>query len=554
VAQSYRMGEFEVRPDERTLLRKGARMAMGARAFDLLLYLIEHRDRVVATHELLERVWPGAQARDNNLQVQVSALRKMLGPQAVATVPRSGYRFTMPVEVAGAEVVAPPVSGASRPRPAHDSPAMALPTKPSIAVLPFDNLSGAPDQDVFVDGVTEDVITELSRFRSLFVIARNSSFSYKGKAVDVRTIAKDLGVRYVVQGSMRRGPNRIRVSAQLVEAGSGQQIWAERYDRPAEDLFTVQEELTRDIVAAIAPQIEASEFQKLRGSRRGDLTAYELAMRAREMARWADRDAEAPSSDEALRLAQAALGLDPHCGIALDTIAYLRWRQLWARTATSEPQCLEAGLAAARHAIAVDSGDHVAHLWKGMLMTFAGQHESGLADLRRAHELNPNDALTLSLLGQCEAGAGDPHTGILHATEALRLSPRDSLRWSFLNSIAWAHFAAADYASAVALAQQSIDEAPRFFPPHLCLVVSRVGLGELAVAKSNLTRVRDMAPQQVDDRLGGRWPLADESLRLRATTLLRAAAGEAEVDSLQATSGTAPRQSRVYGGGAGKAG
>ena len=526
VARSYLVGDCEVRPDERRVMTGGEPAALGARAFDLLVCLIERRDRVVNKSELMELIWPGSVVEENNLTVQVSALRKLLGPQALATVPGRGYRFAMQVRETGldARPAQAEVTGTADLAPAPGKIYLPLPDKPSIAVLPFDNLGGDPDQEYFIDGVTEDIITELSRFRSLFVIARNSTFSYKGKAVDVRMVAKELGVRYVVEGSIRRAANRIRVAAQLIDALSGTQLWAEKYDRALEDVFAVQEELTQAIVAAIAPQIESFEFQKVRSVRAGNLNAYEMAMRARDIARRADREAEAVSHDEALRLASEAVAIDPECGTALGTIAYLHWRQVWAGTTTvSNP--IEAGLTAARRAITIDSGDHMAHLWKGMLLMFSDQHDAGLADLRRAHELNPNDALTLSLLGQYAAGAGDSQMGIRHAKDALRLSPRDALRWSFLNSLAWAHFSAGDYASAADSALQSIGEAPRFYPPHLCLVVSWVGLGETALATSEFRVVRDLAPQVVAARIDGHWNISDAGLAQRRTTYLRIAAG-----------------------------
>jgi TolB-like protein/Flp pilus assembly protein TadD len=435
----------------------------------------------------------------------------------------------MELREAGVDARPTPTAGAGAAVPASVPDAatsgevdLSLPDRPSIAVLALASLGGGPEQEYLSDGITEDIITELSRFRSLFVIARNSTFSYKGRAVDVRTIARELGVRYVLEGSIRRAEDRIRVTAQLIDAPTGVQLWAERYDRALDDIFAVQEELTQAIVAAIAPQIESSEFQKVRSARPGNLTAHELAMRARDTARRADKEAEAVSQGEALRLATEAVAIDPDCGVALGTIAYLHWRQIWAGSAT--PDNLEKGLAAARRAIAIDSGDHMAHLWRGMLLLYTDRHHAGLADLRRAHELNPNDALTLSLLGQYEAGAGDARLGIRYATDALRLSPRDALRWSFLNSLAWAYFSAGDYANAAEAAQCAISEAPRFYPPHLCLVVSWVGLGEIAQASTEFRGLRELAAQTVAARLDGRWNYSDPGLVRRATTFLRVAA------------------------------
>ena len=236
----YIFGRFEVRPDERQVLVDGKAAVLGARALDLLLCLIERRDRVVGKDELLQLVWPGVVVEENNLTVQISALRKLLGPQAVATVAGRGYRFTLTPATASQS----PAESDCVSAPTPTEIDLSLPDKPSIAVLPFANMSGDAEQEYFTDGVTEDIITELSRFHSLFVIARNSSFTYKGKAVDVRTVAKELGVRYVLEGSVRKAANRIRVTAQLVDSVTGNHIWAEKYDRVMEDVFDVQEEVT----------------------------------------------------------------------------------------------------------------------------------------------------------------------------------------------------------------------------------------------------------------------------------------------------------------------
>ncbi len=542
MVHSYTVGACEVRPDERRVIQDGKPAVLGARAFDLLLCLIEQRDRMLTKTELMDTVWPGVVVEENNLTVHVSALRKLLGPQAIATIPGRGYRFAMEVvdsraaAVVDARAAAPVdarVAAPVAPVAPGDEAALSLPDKPSIAVLPFANLGGGADQEYFSDGVTEDIITELSRFRSLFVIARNSSFSYKGKAQDVRVIARELGVRYVLEGSMRRADQRIRVTAQLCDALTGAQLWAEHYERALEDIFAVQEELTRAIVGAIAPQIESSEFRKLRGGRAKQLNSDEMAMRARDLARQADKDASQVSHADALQMAEDAVALDVECGAALSTIAYLHWRRLWAGSGPQSPDDAKAGLDAARRAIDVDSSDHVAHLWKGMLLVYCDQPAAGLADLRRAHELNPNDALTLSLLGQIEAGAGHVESGIRHAQEALRLSPRDPMRWSYLNSLAWAYFAGDDLANAVSTATLAAGEAPHFYPPHLCLALSHAGLSAPKAAAAEIKLAHTLAPQRVDDRAAGRWQLADPAIRLRASTLLHAAMDVAKLRTLK---------------------
>ena len=205
-------------------------------------------------------MWPGLVVEENNLTVQVSALRKVLGAQAVVTVSGRGYKLGVPVQPQGTAAIAPaPLVALREARVVGDLP---LPDKPSIAVLPFANLSGDPDQAYFSDGITEDVITELARFNELFVISRASSFTYKGRGVDVRTVGRELGVRYVLEGSIRRAAGRVRVSAQLVEAASGSHIWAERYDRELADIFALQEEVTQAIVGAMAPQVQLAEMSR----------------------------------------------------------------------------------------------------------------------------------------------------------------------------------------------------------------------------------------------------------------------------------------------------
>ena len=196
-----------------------------------------------------------------------------------------------------------------------------LPDKPSIAVLPFQNMSGDPEQEYFTDGITEDIITELSRFHSLFVIARNSSFSYKGKSPDIRQVGRELGVRYVLEGSIRKSSNRIRVTGQLIDTLTGNHIWAERYDRVLEDIFAVQEEVTQAIVAAIAPQIEATEQSKATRRRPDNLTAYEIALRAWAHALEGIDKADRTLLDQSIREAKEALAIDPNSVLALNVLA-----------------------------------------------------------------------------------------------------------------------------------------------------------------------------------------------------------------------------------------
>jgi len=417
-----------------------------------------------------------------------------------------------------------PVAATARAAPTE--PPLALPDKPSIAVLPFANMSGDPEQEYFTDGISEDIITELSRFRSLFVIARNSSFTYKGKSIDIKQVGRELGVRYVLEGSIRRAANRVRVTAQLIDATTGSHIWAEKYDRVLEDIFAVQEEVTQAIVAAIAPHIETSEFTRLHAVRPGSLGAYELAMRGWSAAWQTLKDPDADDlRDEALRCAREALAIDPASSAALRAIAFASWQQLTFRPATLGAVASREGLEAARKAIAIDSGDHVAHLWRGFLLLYSGKFEAALADLKRALELNPNDAFARAILGYAQAMDGHPQEAIALCERALRLSPRDPARYVILNTLGWAHFSARDYARGAAAHQHSVNELSRLPHSRFGLIVNCVGAGELERARMECAALRELAPEFFEARLAGGVAASSPEIRKRATTFVRVAAG-----------------------------
>src|SRR5262249_24087188 len=231
--------------------------------------------------------WAGLTVEESNLAVQISALRRVLGQAPggdgwIETSPRRGYRFVGPVRVegGGAIVAGPPASTLP---PAAVAPGLALPNRPSIAVLPFQNMSGDPDQEYFADGISEDIITELSRFHALFVIARNSSFAFKDKSVKVQDIGRELGVAYVVEGSVRRAADRVRIAAQLVDAGTGSHLWAERYDRDLRDIFTLQDEVARSVASTVSGRVEAAGRDRAVRLSPAALRAHDLLFRAKAL-------------------------------------------------------------------------------------------------------------------------------------------------------------------------------------------------------------------------------------------------------------------------------
>lgn len=510
-------GHFELRPAQRQLLKSGEPVTLGARPFDLLTALIQNRERVVTKEELLRQVWQGVVVEENNLTVHVSRLRKLLGSDAVSTINGTGYQFTLPVS--DAERAQPPAPSTHADATAIPLP---LPDKPSIAVLPFARMQGDATHEDFIDGITDELITALSRFHSLFVISRNSVFTYKNRMVDARTVSHELGVRYVLEGSAHRADASVRVAVQLVDAVTGKQIWAERYDRQLVDMFALQDELARAIVTAMAPYLETTELNRARSRPIENVTAYELALQARARAREGLSRSHAATRDEVIRIAGKALALDPRCGMALHAIVDAHSWHLYFGTARSIPETLEAALNATASALAIDSADHLAYLGRGWLMLVTGRLPEASADFRRALDLNPNDPVALVRLGMCEAVSGACALGTRRCLEALRLSPRDPARFHLLDNLVWAQFASRSYAEAIDTARQSLREAD-FAGTHLCLVLCLVGAGDLPGAAMELQHLRQLAPAMVEARLSGVWLASDPDVRQREIDFLDAA-------------------------------
>ncbi len=402
-----------------------------------------------------------------------------------------------------------------------------LPDKPSIAVLPFSNVSGDPDQDYFTDGITADIITQLARFHELFVIARNSSFAYKGKSPDIRQVGRELGVRYVLEGSIRKAAERIRVTGDLIDAQSGAHLWAERYDRVLHDVFAVQEELTRSIVRQIAPHILDAEVAMVQRRRPESLGAYEIAVRANAKAWQAWNKADKALRDAAIADARAALAIDPASTVALGALSFAQWQHIAFVTAADRVAAWKDGMDAAERLIAADRSLSFGHSMRGLLLAFApgtDRIEEALASVRRSYRLNPNTMSSLSALSFVETVAGEPESAMDHLLEALRLSPLDPQRATVLLNLAMACGCARRYADGVAYALQGLWEAPGFAPLYAHLAVNYVGLGDLAKARAALGEATRIAPGQVERSLAG-FMFREPEHQRRGTTFLRIAAG-----------------------------
>ena len=546
MAGRYQFERFEISADSRQLLLDGVVQSVGARAFDMLLCLVEHSNRVVSKDELLELIWPGLVVTENNLSVHVSTLRKLLGVQAVLNVPGRGYQFALAVQ----ELAAPPTPSATLPSTTmlrgtaevhvgdrrqkrwgeelHNAEIdLPLPDKPSIAVLPFLNLSSDPQQDYFADGISEDITTELSRFNALFVIARNSAFTYKGRAVDVRAVARELGVRYLLEGSVRRADQRVRVTAQLIDAATGHHIWAEKYDRVLEDVFAMQEEVTQNIVGAIAPQIHSAEQNMAQRVRPGNLKAHDLAMRANANSNDAIRRNDPVLWQQALGEARAAVAMDPSSVLALTVIAELNARYIG--TPQFDEQDLSVpwkeGVTAAGQAIDLDPITSPAYRWMGLLLGFGGFYDEGRAMARRGVELNPNDAIAWSNLAFVEVWSGHPEEALTHQAQAVRLSPRDPNQYLFNICRSLAYFEMKDYAQAMVYARMATGAAPNSPGPQVVLAIAAVGAGELALAKSAHAFFSQLCPSYTKRVMSGDTTFGNPEHRRRAILALSIAAG-----------------------------
>ena len=431
---------------------------------------------------------------------KVSAGFEDQGEQMVKNIPDPVRAYRIRAEAV--VPMQPTATAAAKPSSATVGIDLSLPDKPSIAVLPFTNMSGDPEQEYFTDGISEDIITELSRFQSLFVIARNSSFTYKGKAVDIKQVGKELGVRYVLEGSIRKAANRIRVTAQLIDTLTGNHIWAEKYDRVLEDIFAVQEEVTECIVGAIAPQVDAAET--LRSRRRpGNLTAYELGVRAYALAAESQQKSDVAARNEALRLGREALALDTQSVHALSAIAYAQWLHVVWRTTDDRHAAWREAMDAVMRAIAIGPSSSL-HAMRALLLAFApggGRWDEARIEAELAWRLNPQDVFALGPCGYILANAGQPLEGIRLLERALRINPRDPRAFFVYANLAHAHVAAREYAKGLDWARRATGSAPNYGEAFLHTAALYVGLGDIDKAKSALERARALAPEFIQYHL-----------------------------------------------------
>ena len=377
----------------------------------------------------------------------------------------------------------------------------ALPDRPSIAVLPFQNMSGDPEQEYFADGMVEEVITALSRIRWLFVIARNSSFVYKGRAVDIKQVGRELGVRYVLEGSVRKSGDRIRITGQLIDTTTGAHIWADRIDGGVEDIFDLQDQVTASVVGAIAPKLEQAEIDRAKRKSTDSLDAYDYYLRGMACVYQGKKEA----FDEALRLFRKAAEIDPNFAAAYGMAAYCYvWRKANGWAGDRAREIAEAELLA-RKAADLGGDDAIALCEAGFALAFVvGELDHGTALIDRAIALNPNLATAWRFSGYTRVFLGEPETAIKHLEQAIRLSPLDPLGFIVHNGIALAHFFAGRYEQAAAAAEKA---GPNYVTGVLMAAVSLALAGRTEDSNKALARLRELDPTACTTTFIGLWPL-----------------------------------------------
>jgi TolB-like protein len=489
----YLFEEYAFDTDRRELRRGADVVSVAPQVFDLLDYLIRNRERVVSKDDLINAIWNGRIVSDAALTTRLNVARGAIGDtgeeqRLIKTLPRKGFRFVGPVREtqgpAGAAVADNPVEPPKL--------ALTLPDKPSIAILPFTNLSSDPEQEYFADGMVEDIITALSRFKSLFVIARNSSFTYRGRAVDVKQIGRELGVRYVLEGSVQKAADRVRITGQLVDASTGVHIWAERFDGGLSDIFDLQDQVTESVVGAIAPAVEKAEIERAKRKPTESLDAYAIYLRGlARLYQFASRQA----NDEALRLFNSAIELDPDFASAYGRAAFCYvyakangWISITANEIAEVKRL-------AQRAVELGKDDAIALTAGGYALVYVVRDlEAGAGLIDRALVLNSNLAEAWSWGGWVKNWLGEPQAAIERFARAMRLSPLDPSLLRMRSGTAFAHFLLGRYDEAASWAAMALQDNPDYQGGLRIAAASNAMAGRPEQAHKAMARLRQLNP------------------------------------------------------------
>ncbi len=500
----YLFEEYAFDTDRRELLRGADVVTVAPQVFDLLDYLIRNRERVVSKDDLINAIWNGRIISDGALTTRLNVARSAIGDSGdeqrlIKTLPRKGFRFVGAVrETQGpacAEVADHPVE---QPRPT-----LTLPSKPSIAVLPFANLGSDPEQEYFADGVVEDITMALSRFHWLFVIARNSSFTYKGRAVDVKQVGRELGVRYVLEGSVRKAGNRMRIAGQLIDAETGAHLWADRFEGALEDMFDLQDHVTASVVGAIAPKLQQEEIKRARRKPTENLDAYDYYLRGLAKLRRVTPDA----NREALQLFCKTIELDPGLASSYGMAAWCYVTRKARGWMIEHVQESAEATRLARKAVHLGGDDPLALCMGGYALAFiAHEFDEAAAFMDRGLAVNPNAAQAWRLSGWLRVWRGEPDLALEHVARAMRLSPLDPSMYLMHGAMAYAQFLASRYDMASSCAEKAMRDNPTFLLAISVSAASNALAGRLEQARGGVVRALECNPDLRISNLGDLAP------------------------------------------------
>ena len=484
----YLFEDYAFDSARRELYRGADVVLIAPQVFDLIDYLIRNRERVVSKDDLIKAVWNGRSVSDAALTTRLNAARGAIGDSGeeqrfIKTLPRKGFRFVGQVREAR-EVAGPNPGEAPESVPA-------LPDEPSIAVLPFANMSGDPEQEYFADGMVEEITTALSRFRSLFVIARHSSFTFKGKAVDIKEVGRRLGVRYVLQGAVRKASGKVRITGQLIEAATGAHIWADKFERDMTDIFELQDYVTLAVVSAIQPKLFQAEIALAMRRRPEDLTAYDLFLQAIQQAVRSSRESLA----EALRLVHRALELAPGFAAAA-TLAGECHMENVLRSYAIDPQFeRNEAVRFMRLALSLDDGDPDTLAAAAQISALLiGDRETEIEMADRAVALNPNSYRTWHGRGWVYEVAGQPEEAIRSFERAMRMSPVGPQTFGALTGMGFALIELRRFEEAIVAGKKSLRQNPSYPGAHRCLASAFAHLGRDAEAREAAARILEIDP------------------------------------------------------------
>jgi TolB-like protein len=529
-ASGFCFAGFEIDVARQELRRAGVAVHIEPQVFDLLVYLVQRRDRIVSKDELIEAIWQGRIISEAALSSRISAVRRVLGDSGndqrlIRTLNRRGFRFVGEIVETGSAPAAPPggqpasrqgaVNDNDAPKLVPDAEPLPLADKPSIAVLPFQNMSQDPDQEYFADGLAEDIITGLSRQRWFSVIARNSSFSYRGQDVDARDVAVRLGARYVLEGSVRTTADRVRVTGQLIDAANGNHLWAEKYDCELADVFALQDDIATRFIGSVGPQILVTEAARVQRRPPQIIDARDLVMQAvPHMWRLSGRE-----QARAQELLQRAIACDPdyaHAHALLGWV-HLTMSDLDARGPIGE--FTDKALAAGARAVALDSQDPWGHLVVGLGHARQGRSQLAFWHVAKSVELGPGFALGHAGLGYALAVGGQPERALQSLQQAHRLSPRDPFLAAYAPVVrSTALFALKRHEETIAVCRATVVSHPNHAGAWRLLAASLGLLGRIDEAREALAHTLTLQRDPSNDTM-----YADPADRARVLEGLRKA-------------------------------